>query len=52
MRAGRRAAAAQRVIYVPATVEAMPQLFATNEIDMGRAIQPGAFEAAMAQTPT
>ena len=35
----------QRVIYVPATEQAMPQLFATNQIDMGRSIQPGTFEA-------
>ncbi|MET3926956.1 ABC transporter substrate-binding protein [Devosia sp. 2618] len=35
----------QRVVYVPATQEAMPQLFAGNQIDMGRSIQPGQFEA-------
>lgn len=41
----------QRVIYVPATQEAMPQLYATSQIDIGRNIQPGVFEAAKAQNP-
>ena len=41
----------QRVIYVPATAEAMPQLYATSQIDIGRNIQPGVFEAARAQNP-
>ena len=41
----------QRVVYVPATAEAMPQLFATNQIDMGRSIQAGQFEAIRAQNP-
>lgn len=41
----------QRVVYVPATAEAMPQLFATNQIDMGRSIQAGQFEAIKAQNP-
>lgn len=41
----------QRVIYVPATAEAMPQLFATNQIDMGRSIQACEFEAIRAQNP-
>ena len=41
----------QRVVYVPATQEAMPQLYATNQIDIGRNIQPGVFEAARAQNP-
>lgn len=41
----------QRVVYVPATQEAMPQLFATNQIDMGRSIQAGAFEAIRVQNP-
>ncbi len=41
----------QRVIYVPATQEAMPQLYATSQIDIGRNIQPGVFEAARAQNP-
>jgi peptide/nickel transport system substrate-binding protein len=34
----------QRVIYVPATEQAMPQLFASNQIDMGRSIQPGTYD--------
>ncbi len=41
----------ERVVYVPATAEAMPQLFATNQIDMGRSIQAGQFEAIKAQNP-
>jgi peptide/nickel transport system substrate-binding protein len=41
--------AVQRVIYVPATEQAIPQLFATNQIDIGRSIQPGAFAAIRAQ---
>lgn len=41
--------APERVIYRPATAEAMPQLFAGNEIDMGRALPVGAFEAARAR---
>lgn len=41
----------QRVVYVPATAEAMPQLFATNQIDMGRSIQAGQFEAIRVQNP-
>ena len=41
----------ERVVYVPATQEAMPQLFATNQIDFGRSIQPGAYEAIRVQNP-
>jgi peptide/nickel transport system substrate-binding protein len=41
----------ERVIYVPATAEAMPQLYATSQLDIGRNIQPGVFEAARAQNP-
>jgi peptide/nickel transport system substrate-binding protein len=41
----------QRIIYVPATPEAMPQLYATSQIDIGVNIQPGLFEAARAQNP-
>ncbi len=43
--------APERIIYRPATAEAMPQLFTGNEIDMGRALQVGAFEAAHARNP-
>lgn len=43
--------APERIIYRPATAEAMPQLFTANEIDMGRALQVGAFEAAHARNP-
>jgi peptide/nickel transport system substrate-binding protein len=35
----------RRVIYVPATEQAMPQLFASGQIDIGRSIQPGTFDA-------
>ncbi len=35
----------QRVIYIPATEQAMPQLYASGQVDMGRSIQPGTFEA-------
>jgi len=41
----------ERVIYVPATEQAVPQLFASNQIDIGRSIQPGAFEAIRVQNP-
>jgi len=43
--------APERVIYRPATVEALPQLFSANEIDMGRALHVGALEAAMKRNP-
>jgi peptide/nickel transport system substrate-binding protein len=43
--------APERIVYRPATVEAMPQLFANNEIDIGRALQIGAFEATRARNP-
>lgn len=41
----------QRIVYVPATAEAMPQLYASNQIDLGRSIQPGAYEAIRVQNP-
>jgi peptide/nickel transport system substrate-binding protein len=41
----------QRIIYIPATEQAMPQLFASNQIDIGRSIQPGTYEAIRAQNP-
>jgi peptide/nickel transport system substrate-binding protein len=43
--------APERIVYRPATAEAMPQLFAGNEIDMGRALPVGSFEAAKARNP-
>jgi len=43
--------AVERVVYRPATVEATPQLFTNNEIDIGRALQIGAFEAGRARNP-
>ncbi|UFN48835.1 ABC transporter substrate-binding protein [Roseomonas sp. OT10] len=43
--------APERIVYRPATVEALPQLFAAGEIDMGRALQAGEFEAARARNP-
>lgn len=41
----------ERIVYVPGTQEAMPQLFASNQIDMGRSIQPGAYDAIRFQNP-
>ncbi|MCB1549112.1 MAG: hypothetical protein KDJ41_14940, partial [Hyphomicrobiaceae bacterium] len=41
----------QRIIYIPATEQAMPQLFASNQVDLGRSIQPGTYEAIRAQNP-
>ncbi|MBI1773963.1 MAG: ABC transporter substrate-binding protein [Proteobacteria bacterium] len=43
--------APERIIYHPAAVEALPQLFTNNDIDVGRALQVGAFEAARARNP-
>lgn len=43
--------AIERIAYVPITVEALPQLFINNDIETGRALQVGAFEAAKAQNP-
>jgi peptide/nickel transport system substrate-binding protein len=43
--------APERVIFKPATVDAVPQLFTNNEIDIGRALQVGAFEAGKARNP-
>ncbi|MCX7323433.1 MAG: ABC transporter substrate-binding protein [Hyphomicrobiales bacterium] len=43
--------APERVIYRPATADAMAQLYTANEIDAGRSIQVGAFEAARARNP-
>ena len=43
--------APERIIYRPATQEAMAQLFTANEIDMGRALEVGSLEAAMARNP-
>ncbi len=41
----------ERIAYVPGTQEAMPQLYASNQIDMGRSIQPGAYDAIRFQNP-
>lgn len=43
--------APEQVIYKPAAFEAMPQLFANNEIDIGRALLVGTFEALRARNP-
>jgi len=43
--------APERVIYRPASVEALPQLFSNNEIDVGRNLSVGSFEAAKARNP-
>ncbi len=41
----------QRVIYVPTTIEALPQLYINNNVDTGRSLQVGQFEAAKARNP-
>jgi peptide/nickel transport system substrate-binding protein len=41
----------ERIVYVPATVEAMPQLYISNSLDMGRSLPVGAWEAARMQNP-
>jgi peptide/nickel transport system substrate-binding protein len=43
--------APERIVYRPATVDALPQLFTNNEVDIGRALQVGNFEAARARNP-
>jgi peptide/nickel transport system substrate-binding protein len=43
--------AVQRIVYRPATVEAMPQLFINNDLDIGRALPVGQFQAARARNP-
>lgn len=43
--------AIERIVYKPATVEALPQLFTNNEVDIGRSLQIGAFEAGQARNP-
>lgn len=41
----------ERIIYRPATAEAQPQLYISNQLDMGRDIPVGTFEAARKQNP-
>ncbi|MCZ8097596.1 MAG: ABC transporter substrate-binding protein [Burkholderiales bacterium] len=41
----------ERIIYRPATVDALPQLFSNNEVDIGRALQIGNFEASRGRNP-
>jgi peptide/nickel transport system substrate-binding protein len=43
--------APERIVYVPTTVEALPQLYINNQLDTGRDLQVGNFEAAKAQNP-
>jgi peptide/nickel transport system substrate-binding protein len=43
--------AVERVLYVPGTQEAMPQLYASNQIDIGKSITSGAYEAIKFQNP-
>jgi peptide/nickel transport system substrate-binding protein len=43
--------AMKRIIWRPATADAMPQLFTNNDIDVGRALSVGNFEAAKARNP-
>lgn len=47
----KQAPAMKRIIWRPATADAMPQLFTNNDIDIGRALNVGGLEAAMAQNP-
>src|SRR5690606_34678834 len=46
-----RLPAPARIVYVPATVAAMPQLYISNSLDMGRSLPIGAWEAARLQNP-
>ncbi len=43
--------APERIIYRPATADALPQLYTSGEIDTGRALQVGSFEAAKGRNP-
>src|SRR5262249_42306493 len=43
--------AMERILYRPATADAMTQLFANSEIDIGRALNVGNLGAAMARNP-
>lgn len=41
----------ERIVYRPATVDALPQLFMNGEVDIGRALSAGNFEAGRARNP-
>lgn len=41
----------QRIVYAAATRDALPQLFINNEVDVGRALEIGQFEAAVGRNP-
>ncbi len=41
----------ERIIYRPATADALPQLYANGDIDVGRSLLAGNFEAAKARNP-
>ena len=43
--------AIERIIYRPATADALTQLYANGEVDMGRSLLAGNFEAAKARNP-
>ena len=43
--------APERIIYRPSTADALPQLYTAGEIDTGRALPVGAFEAAKGRNP-
>ncbi|WP_309085476.1 ABC transporter substrate-binding protein [Chelativorans sp.] len=43
--------AMERILYRPATADAMTQLFANSDIDIGRALNVGNLEAVMARNP-
>ncbi len=47
----RQMPAPERIVYRPATVEALARHLAANEIDMGRALAVGQLEAARARNP-
>ncbi len=44
--------APERIIYAPPTAEALPQLYINNEVDVGKTMIKGTFEAAKAQNPS
>jgi peptide/nickel transport system substrate-binding protein len=43
--------APERIVYVAAAAEAMPQLYISNSLDMGRSLSIGLWEGARAQNP-
>ena len=41
----------QRVVYAPAPIDALPQLYANNDLDVGYFLEVGGFEAANGRNP-